>query len=453
MTRWLKLAGNRRQSGVIRNLAARRLGLLTAAVAMLAPLGQVLAAPPTSGPGVLFSPFYYKNYGEPHYRHLDSSNGINTWGGLLGPLTWTNPPRGGVEYQFSENERPSEEWLVEGGLVAGEDSTLVRVQGQQPVSPTLAEPSSVIPIPSETIPAPTAVAPGAAPGALAEAESLGEEPEAPRLQFLRTATVLLEPGELQIDYGAIYSLIENDFPSVVSTMSGDVVLESTLKQRQLFVPLEFRLGVTPRLQLFANIPIGWSNTEFAIAGALDADESDGGLGDITLGSTFLLFDGKGQTTDVVFTGALTLPTSDSPFVLGRTGFGQPSLGDNFYGLSGDLLWINNYDPLVIFYGVGLRHQFEKQVAGMEVDPGNEARVQLGVGFAVNSTVTLSTRFAASFITRTQFDGVSLEGSYAEPMSIRCAATVLRDCDIVEPFVEFGTTDDAASTSFGVVYTY
>ncbi len=118
-----------------------------------------------------------------------------------------------------------------------------------------------------------------------------------------------------------------------------------------------------------------------------------------------------------------------------------------------MLFIDNYDPIVIFYGIGYRHQFEREFLGIDVDPGEEIRAQLGVGFAVNSQVTLSTRFAAAFITRTQYDGQSVDGSYSEPMSVRFAATVLRCQKLIEPFVEIGATDDATASRFGIVWTY
>ena len=63
-------------------------------------------------------------------------------------------------------------------------------------------------------------------GAIAEAETLGREPEDNSLQFLRAATVLLEPGDMQFDCGLTYLYSENDFPILVSTVDGTGVDEA-----------------------------------------------------------------------------------------------------------------------------------------------------------------------------------------------------------------------------------
>lgn len=478
MTHSRKSDRNCRRGAVSRRALRLLARPLLAAVACATAGSFALGAAPTTGPGVLFSPFYYRNDDAPHPRHSQFSGEGTTvlpgdtrertnsggWEGLLGPLTWTNPGTSPLHHGLAAEDHSSDGG---NGNVTGnqyrfaiEDhgqapiGTFQRVQNEELLPTPYDQGAGVVPIPSETgapevLPTPDDIG----GGTLSEAESLGDEPDAPRLQFLRTQTVLLEPGELQVDVGFIYSLAENDLPAVVNIMGTDTVFDANLKQRQLFMPLEFRFGVTPRMQMFLSMPIGWANSEFTIPGVLEDDDNDGGLGDMSLGASFLLFDGGGSDTDVVFTFATTIPSGDSPFLLGSNGFNSPSLGDNFWAISGDLLWINNYDPIVIFYGVGFRHQFERTIAGTLVDPGDEYRLQLGVGFAVNKNVTLSTRFSASFVQRTEFDDVSLDGSFTEPMSMRFAATVARSCYIVEPFAEIGTTDDATSTSFGVVWTY
>jgi hypothetical protein len=471
-----------------------------AAIACGAIGGVALADAPYRGPGVLFSPFYYTNPGESAPRVDSSAEQVESMSGLLGPLSYTNNDANDVQRGFRAATRaelaamatsqtaslgqfPSAEaaaaaiepegdlyWIdpgtgeaviaVPGGAVAFADRPAPRgldqpefrrLQGEE-VLPAPAEPGA-IPIPAEVAPVNPPPTAGAG-SSLAEAESLGDEPDAPRLQFLRTQSVLLEPGEMQFDVGLTYALVENDFPVVRTTGAGSQVLEATFKQRQVVVPLELRLGVTPRMQVFVNAPVGWANTEFAATGVAETHQNDGGLGDMNIGSSFLLFDGQGNGTDVVFTFAATLPTGDSPF-LGTTvgALSAPTLGDNLWAVSGDLLWIDNYDPLVVFYGVGYRHQFDREFLGVDVNPGEEARLQLGVGFAVNKNVTLSTRFAAAFVSRTKFDGDAFDGSFNEPMTIRFAATILDDCRLVEPFAEIGASDDAASSRFGVVWTY
>lgn len=256
---------------------------------------------------------------------------------------------------------------------------------------------------------------------------------------------------MQIDVGLAYAFTDNDFPVVDS--GTDQIVEGRFKQRQLIVPFEIRLGVTRRTQFFLNTPVGWSNTEFSAVG-YDEYENDGGLGDITAGFSFLLFEGSSaDSSDVIFTFAATLPTGGDPFGASITALGGPSLGDGFWALSADILVIDTYDPVVVFYGIGTRQRFEREYFGVDVQPGGEYRVQLGVGFAVNPQVTLSTRFLAAYFSDMYLDDERFPGSIQEPISLRFAATILRDCVIVEPFATIGATDDAADAEFGIVWTY
>ena len=52
---------------------------------------------------------------------------------------------------------------------------------------------------------------------------LGEEPEDNTLEFLRTETVLLKPGDTQCDVGLNYLLTETEFPILLADDMGEIV--------------------------------------------------------------------------------------------------------------------------------------------------------------------------------------------------------------------------------------
>jgi hypothetical protein len=129
-----------------------------------------------------------------------------------------------------------------------------------------------------------------------------------------------------------------------------------------------------------------------------------------------------------------------------------ALGQGFWAISGQLLFINNYDPVIAFYGVGYRHLFERQFGGALFQPGEQLSYQFGVGFAANDRVTLSATFFGFFISNTLIDRTSFEGTNVEPMSLRFAATIARNERIIEPFAQIGMTDFAPAASFGITIT-
>jgi len=319
------------------------------------------------------------------------------------------------------------------------------------------EPSSLPPInvPSQTSPSETGSlqkqdgeSGDGGKGVLAEAETLGREPEDTSLQFLRASTVLLEPGEAQYDYGMTYSLFDLTLPVII-----DSTLElARFRRRELLVPLEVRYGLTRRIQLFLNVPFGWSNTELSLS-ALDEFGNDGGIGDIVFGGTILLRQGDGKKSDAILTLAATAPTGKDPFasVVGLSP-SAPSLGGGTWSISASSLFIRSYDPVVVFYGVGTRQHFLRDVNGVNFRRGQEYNYQMGIGFGINERITLSTRFNGSYVTEARVNSQRILGSIQEPMAIGLAMTIARKKYLVEPFIDFGLTNDSNDVRFGITWT-
>jgi hypothetical protein len=119
----------------------------------------------------------------------------------------------------------------------------------------------------------------------------------------------------------------------------------------------------------------------------------------------------------------------------------------------------------VFYGFGYQYRFENEfdVDGVEVtvEPGSIAFYRFGVGFAVNPRVTLSAQFFGSYIDENVIDGRRFGGSNREPMSVRLAATIVREkhkdktkrVQTIEPFTQFGLTEGAIDSILGVSLTY
>jgi hypothetical protein len=144
---------------------------------------------------------------------------------------------------------------------------------------------------------------------LAGAEKLGEKPEDNTLGFLRAQTVLLKPRESQCDVGINYLLTENHFPILLSNGAGDIVgvTDAKFRVRQISAPIEYRTGLTERVQGFIGAPIGWSNTQITFSNFEDF-RNDGGMGDLDFGLTMQLVDAKADSPYWVATISGTAPT-------------------------------------------------------------------------------------------------------------------------------------------------
>jgi len=294
---------------------------------------------------------------------------------------------------------------------------------------------------------------GQQPAAAGQEQIYGQAPTNNALQFLRDVDVLLAPGAWQADTGFIYTHFANDFPLALVDPMGDVVgvEEAEVRRRLLFTPLAVRYGLSTNVQLFAALPVGFSNMQIS---AFNASETTNvsGLGDLTFGASVHLFDGEDQMPDVIGTIGFTAPTGKFSTPLFGLVPGS-NLGQGFWAYNAQLLFIHRYDPVIVFYGGGYRHLWERTFEGQVVSPGEQANYMLGVGFSVNDRVTLSSTFQGFYITNTFINDVNIRGSNLEPLSMRFAATIVRDCRIIEPFVQIGATDSAPRVNVGVVVTF
>jgi hypothetical protein len=307
---------------------------------------------------------------------------------------------------------------------------------------------------------------------LATADKLGEKPEDRSLEFLRAETVLLKPGKYQFDIGFQYIIQERNFPILfravdpahpvddahVVTTGGNALSfttdEARFKSRELEVPMQLRYGLFKRVQVFIGAPLGWSNTEVDLT-HFDEFQNDGGIGDIYFGSTIQFQEAEADCPYVIGTGVVTAPSGGDPFT-GVTGFAPsaPSLGNGFWKLAGNLLFIQPLDPVTFFYGAGIRGSFAHDYIGATFEPGLEFDYTFGMGFAINEKVTFSTQLFGEYQSNLEVNGQPIHGSAQEPISLQLAATIARPCErYLEPFIQFGMTQDAPSVDLGITWTF
>ena len=310
-------------------------------------------------------------------------------------------------------------------------------------------------------------------GADQDEDTLGEEPEPPDPQFLRDQTILLDPGEYQLEWGIQYLQDSSDFTLVQAVGNSVVVAEARRRARVLMTPVELRVGITPSLQGNVNIPWGFSSNEFAFY-ATDDFGNAGGLGDVSVGLTGLLVEGKSERADVLVIGAVTAPTGKANFASTLAVPGS-SLGEGYWSFTGGLNFIRTFDPIVLFWGAGYRHRLQANFGDastgiLEVEPGAHAFYRLGLGFAVNPKITVGASFTGSYIAENTINGKRTPGGIREPMMLRLNVTISDEQEqeknkksprphhsqwkvkTTEPFVNIGLTETAADVMFGISWT-
>ena len=176
------------------------------------------------------------------------------------------------------------------GILTGILASTSQVRAEEPPHPALETQTSLGAIPN----APPAAETPSDPARLisqsntgtgeAASQTLGQAPEDTNsdIQFLRSDSVLLGPGEYQVEVSLQYLIDEADFALAQLTGGGLAIGEARQRRRLLLLPIELRIGVAEDLQAFVNVPCEAFPERPAGAPYGTIRRSDGGIGRILL---------------------------------------------------------------------------------------------------------------------------------------------------------------------------
>lgn len=145
----------------------------------------------------------------------------------------------------------------------------------------------------------------------------------------------------------------------------------------------------------------------------------------------------------------TAPSGASPF--------GPSpdfatLGRGFWTVSTGVSWVKSYDPIVLYGGIGYRHEFEREFDGVAVIPAEAFNFSYGLGFAVSDDIALTAEVVAERQASYRLNGRKALGSANEPVALKLGLTRRTEKDrTIQPFVSIGLTDDAPQVFTGIYF--
>jgi hypothetical protein len=264
---------------------------------------------------------------------------------------------------------------------------------------------------------------------------LGEEPDEDLGQiFLRQSTVLLKPGEKELDISLSYT--RDEF--------------ANLRSRQWNLFLSLRLGITERLEGFVDMPLSWAQREVFDSDSVDKNDATG-IGDVGAGFKYIFKQQDKQWPDIIGSFSFSAPTGDEPDPKNPNDI---SVGSGHWHLSTGLTLVKSYDPAVLFGGIGYGYTFKETLNGVEVAPGNSFNYSFGMGFAINNQISLSGQFVGAYQTKTEQDGLKIVGSSREPMSLRTGLTYrVGKGRYLQPAVMFGLNDAATDATLMLSYSH
>jgi Putative MetA-pathway of phenol degradation len=257
--------------------------------------------------------------------------------------------------------------------------------------------------------------------------------------FLRQSTVLLHPGELEVE-----AIFNYQHTQLVSS-----ILNARFRQFQ--VPLAIRGGLFGRGEGFLTIPATYVHREVGFADS-GVSQREVGIGDMATGLNYELAGETASRPNIIASVGLATPTGTKPNEQGL------SLGTGHWSATAGLQFIKTVDPVALFGGINYAHQYAARYflgdGVHNVDPGEIAGYNFGFGFAVNENVSLSAQITASYQGGIKTDGKKIFASSREPAILRSALTYRHSrATYIESSLSIGLDQDTPDFAVGLSLTH
>lgn len=265
---------------------------------------------------------------------------------------------------------------------------------------------------------------------------------------------LLKKGKVGLNYGLDYSFYRDSRIDIAIDGSSSQITRFRIEedaQHTFNNSLDITYGVWDNLTFSASLPLVFKHDT-------QSGLSSTGLGDVSLGVRWQPVPLKrGLPTSTLFA-SLSTATGNSPYEINRQT--DLSTGKGYYSLSGGASVSKVADPVVLFasasYSMNTKVSDLNQVQGnrilTSVEPGDSLGFSMGLAYALNYDVSITSSFQQSYGFASKFgfqSGASAEGldqvSAAINFSLGLRTNPKR---IVNLNMGFGLTEDSSDVTLG-----
>ena len=246
-----------------------------------------------------------------------------------------------------------------------------------------------------------------------------------------------------------------------------------------------RYGFNDNLFFDVSVPFLNRTSTFRSGGAggaanqpVEVTRNDGGLGDMSLGTSLQLVRETADLPNIVLSGRVKFPTGEGPYgidfvdVPGSEGNLQVperlATGSGVYGASLGLSALKTLDPMVVFGSFSYSYNFDRDFNDIDENPGNQpGRVDLGnalqfgagLAFALNDSSSISMSYSQRLVERSRLrlegqDWQRVIGSQANVALVNLGATFsVEEAMSLITTVGIGLTDDSPDMVVGIRVPY
>lgn len=282
---------------------------------------------------------------------------------------------------------------------------------------------------------------------LSTVEKKQEEYSAP-ISYLSDYTVLLNPGETDVDFGFKY----RTYKSTSSLPLQGPYQVSSYSVKKLYFYVSPRFGVTDNLSVWFNLPYTYTRIDDVSSNAWSRSAENGHVGDISTGIQYRII--KESIDYPAITGSLSIgvPTGRKEFVEKLDSWKQPlNNSEGYWSITPAVSFVRIVDPVTFFGGISYEKTFETNKGREKIKVGDTVSLYIGTGYSLNNISSFGSKFTYSWTDKMKYYGTTMKGtdSETELLSFYFSYLLSRSLSIM-PEVTFPL--DSMGTTVGVTMT-
>jgi hypothetical protein len=227
------------------------------------------------------------------------------------------------------------------------------------------------------------------------------------------------------------------------------VVTQRLRDDTIRAALGLRVGLPWDNQVSVRVPYVMARESVALGDGSHSSQESHNMGDIDVELSHQFVREQSWRPDILGAILARIPTGDDPF---SAAIPNLASGSGTFGLKGRVTAVKSGDPMVFFGTLSYATNFSEEEFFGEVDPGNTFGLELGAVLAVTPETSLTFAFAQDFTSKTEVDGVAIQGTDQLSSVVQLGADfVLSPTVLMNTSLGIGITDDAPDYDFVVSF--
>lgn len=273
-------------------------------------------------------------------------------------------------------------------------------------------------------------------------EEIDEEDIARALErtLIEEGGILLPPWVLQATPGFRYTHDSSDELRIVNVGGLASVAQQDRRSDIGQASLTLRLGLPWDTQVETFIPYVVAHEDVVTAQTFEQERDGHGLGDVEFAVTKQILREGEWIPNVLTSIGWKTDTGETEFDPNSDNL---STGTGYHGLNGNVTLTKSKDPFVFFGNLGYTYNFSHEIAGTDVEPGNEIDVGIGAILAAGPDTSLRVTQRQTFINETALDGSDVAGSDQVQSIFEVGGSVVLSANaLFDVALGIGLTDDS-----------